>query len=107
MTTDTSTGEATTYRGWLDWAETSIQGLQDLATDVESMCSQIAADDGDRAQLAALQSWHAQIIDTIANGQRMVTEVHARQVPVGEAVAAAGGSANTPHKEYADEGRPA
>jgi len=106
-TTETGTGETYTHRAWLDWAETSIERLRDLWNSLDSMCAQIGADDGDQAQIAAIRAWQAEIEAVIASGRQMVADVNATQVPVGEAVAAAGGSANTPHKQYADEARSA
>ena len=101
----TTTGETYTHRSWLDWAETSMAELASLRDTLDQWCAQIAADDGDQAQIEAIRAWQAVISDTIGAGQQMVGQVNARQVPVGEAVAAAGGSANTPHKQYADDAR--
>jgi hypothetical protein len=103
--TTADTGETHTHRQWLNWAETSIAGLTALYEALDGMCAQIGADDGDQAQAAALRTWQAQIGDTAEAGRRMVDAVNAAQVPVGDAVAAAGGSAATPHKQYADEAR--
>ncbi|MGH3407378.1 MAG: hypothetical protein ACRDRJ_33485 [Streptosporangiaceae bacterium] len=100
-----TTGETYTHRSWLDWAEGCLDSLRTLRDSLDQMCAQIAADDGDQAQIEAIRTWQAQIDDTIAGGQQMVEQVNARQVPVGEAVATAGGSENTPHKQYADEAR--
>jgi len=102
-----ATGEITTHRSWLDWADTCLASLSGLQSSLDQMCAQIADDDGDQAQIEAIRSWQAVIGDTIADGHRMVDQVNATQVPVGEAVAAAGGSASTPHKQYADEARSA
>jgi hypothetical protein len=101
----THTGETYTHRAWLDWAETSIGGLQALSESLDAMCAQITSDEGDEAQVEAIRDWQAKIEDCIAAGRQMVENVNATQVPVGEAVAHAGGSANTPHKQYADEAR--
>jgi hypothetical protein len=106
-TDETSTGETYTHRAWLDWAETSIERLQALWNSLDQMAAQIGADDGDQAQIGAIRSWQAEIEAVITGGRRMVDDVNATQVPVGEAVAAAGGSDNTPHKQYADEARSA
>jgi hypothetical protein len=103
--TETDAGETYTHRQWLTWAQTSITGLEGLMATLDQMGAQIMADDGDQAQLAALRSWQAQVGDTIDAGHQMVADVNATQLPVGEAVAAAGGSASTPHKQYADEAR--
>jgi hypothetical protein len=102
-----TTGETYTHRAWLDWAETSLDNLSGLRDSLDQMCAQIAADDGDQAQIAAVRSWQAVIDDTVTGGRQMVEQVNARQVPVGESVASAGGSASTPHKQYADEVRSA
>jgi hypothetical protein len=102
-----STGETYTHAAWLDWAGTCMNQLQGLWESLDAMCGFIAADDGDQAQIAAIRAWQAEIEAVIAAGHQMVAEVNATQVPVGEAVAAAGGSANTPHKQYADESRSA
>lgn len=105
MTTTASAGETYTHRAWLDWAEGCLGQLAALQAALDTMCAQIAADDGDQAQADAIRSWQALIADCEAEGRRMVDDVNARQLPVGEAVAAAGGPANTPHKQYADEAR--
>ncbi|HEY3958515.1 MAG TPA: hypothetical protein VGM53_34560 [Streptosporangiaceae bacterium] len=101
----TATGETYTHRSWLDWATGCLDSLVTLRDNLDRMCAQIADDDGDQAQIEAIRSWQAQLGDTIDAGQQMVEQVNARQVPVGEAVATAGGSENTPHKQYADEAR--
>jgi hypothetical protein len=103
----TMTGETTTHRQWLDWAETAIANLNALDDSLDQWCAQIAADEGDQAQIEAIRRWQTVIGDTVAAGKQMVEQVNARQLPVGEAVAAAGGSDNTPHKQYADEARSA
>jgi hypothetical protein len=103
----TATGETYTHRSWLDWAAGCLDSLGALRDSLDRMCAQIATDDGDQAQIEAIRSWQAVIEDTIRAGRQMVEKVNARQVPVGEAVAAAGGSVNTPHKQYADEARSA
>lgn len=100
-----TTGETYTHRSWLDWAEGCLGELGELNSALDGMCAQITADDGDQAQIEAIRGWQAQISDVSAAGQQMVEQVNTRQVPVGEAVAAAGGSENTPHKQYADEAR--
>jgi ribosomal protein L37AE/L43A len=99
------TGETTTHRAWLDWAETSLTGLADLNSQLDTWCAQITDDNGDQSQIDAIRRWQAEIGDVISEGRRMVDEVNATQMPVGEAVQAAGGSVNTPHKQYADEAR--
>jgi hypothetical protein len=106
MTTTTeNAGETYTHRAWLDWAEDCLAKLQALWNQLDEMCAQIASDDGDQAQIEALRSWQSAVEGVQADGRRMVDDVNARQLPVGDAVAAAGGSANTPHKQYADEAR--
>lgn len=107
MTAEITAGETYTHRQWLDWAEVSMQALEAANEAMDRMCAQIAADDGDQAQIDAIRTWQAEIEACTASGRRMVDDVNATQVPVGEAVAAAGGSANTPHKQYADEARSA
>lgn len=99
------TGEIITHRGWSAWAQDAIGGLEALAASLDVMAATITADDGDQAQIAAIRDWQARILDVAAAGRRMVADVDARQVPVGEAVAAAGGPEDTPHPEYADEAR--
>jgi hypothetical protein len=105
MTTDISAGETHTHRAWLDWADSCLAKLAELQQALDTMCASIDAADGDQAQIAAIRTWQAAIGDCETQGRQMVEEVNARQLPVGEAVAAAGGSANTPHAEYADEAR--
>jgi hypothetical protein len=108
MTTTTeNAGETYTHRAWLDWAENCLGQLQALQNTLDAMCAQIAADDGDQAQADAIREWQSAIEGVQAEGRRMVDDVNARQLPVGDAVAAAGGPANTPHAEYADEARSA
>jgi hypothetical protein len=110
MTTSTTTqnaGETYTHRAWLGWAEDCMDQLQGLQGVLDAMCAQIAADDGDQAQAASIREWQAAIEGVQAEGRRMVDGVNAVQLPVGEAVAAAGGPANTAHAEYADEARSA
>jgi hypothetical protein len=99
------TGETVTHRAWNDWAQDGISRLEALVASLDVMAATIAADDGDQAQIAAIRDWQAQITDVAAAGRRMVADVNARQVPVGETVAAAGGPENTPNPEYADEAR--
>jgi hypothetical protein len=106
-TTETNAGETYTHRAWLDWAGFCMDQLEALQGGLDSMCAQIAADDGDQAQADALREWQAAIEGVLAEGRRMVDDVNARQLPVGEAVAAAGGPVNTAHAEYADEARSA
>jgi len=101
----TTTGETLTHRGWLDWAGDCIGQLQDLYRALDTMAAQIAADGGDQAQITSIRNWQGVITDVVGSGQQMVEQVNSRQIPVGEAVAGAGGSENTPHKEYADEAR--
>jgi hypothetical protein len=106
MTTETApTGETYTHRAWLDWAQNSIDLLADLQSELDTWCAQIEADDGDKSQVDAIRRWQAEIEGVTSAGRRMVDEVNTTQLPVGEAVAAAGGSDNTPHKQYADEAR--
>lgn len=105
--TTENAGETYTHRAWLDWAESCLGQLEALQNALDSMCAQIADDDGDQAQADAIREWQAAIEGAQAEGRRMVAEVNARQLPVGEAVAAAGGPANTAHAEYADEARSA
>jgi hypothetical protein len=100
-----ATGETYTHKAWLDWAQNSIDLLDDLHSELDAWCAQIGADDGDQSQADAIRRWQAEIEGVAADGRRMVDGVNTTQVPVGEAVAAAGGSDNTPHKEYADEAR--
>jgi hypothetical protein len=107
MTTTENAGETYTHRAWLDWAETCMTQLGTLQNALDAMCAQIAADDGDQAQADAIREWQSAIEGVQAEGRRMVDGVNAVQLPVGEAVAAAGGPANTPHAEYADEARSA
>ena len=102
-----ATGETYTHRAWLDWVNTTIEGLQGLWDSLDAMCAQIADDGGDQAQIDAIRTWQAEVEGCIVSGRHMVREVNLTQVPVGEAVAAAGGSENTPHKQYADEARSA
>jgi hypothetical protein len=102
-----ATGETYTHAAWQMWAETCMDKLQGLWESLDAMAAQIGADDGDQAQIEAIQAWQAEIEGVIAAGHQMVAEVNATQVPVGESVAAAGGSVNTPHKQYADEARSA
>ena len=105
MSNEALTGETYTHRAWLDWAATCVGLLQALHQLIDGMAAQIGADDGDQAQIAAIRRWQSEIEAVITEGQRMICDVNAVQVPVGEAVASAGGSVNTPHKQYADEGR--
>jgi hypothetical protein len=107
MTTDISAGETYTHRAWLDWAESCLGKLAGLQQALDTMCASIEAADGDQAQADAIRTWQAHIADVEAEGRQMVDEVNARQLPVGEAVAAAGGPENTAHAEYADEARTA
>jgi hypothetical protein len=106
-TTETNAGETYTHAAWLNWAWECISQLRRLQSVLDSMAAQIGADDGDQAQAEAIRTWQAQITDVTDAGVRMVEDVNARQLPVGEAVAAAGGPANTAHAEYADEARSA
>ncbi|MGA2829783.1 MAG: hypothetical protein ABSF03_27150 [Streptosporangiaceae bacterium] len=107
-TTDTgSAGETFTHGAWVHWAEVCIDQLQGVWNSLEQMAAQITADDGDQAQVAVIYDCMAQIEGVIAEGRQMVEQVNATAIPVGEAVAAAGGSENTPHKQYADEARSA
>jgi hypothetical protein len=99
------TGEVVTHRAWNAWAQNAVGGLEALAASLDVMTATIAADNGDQAQIAAIRGWQARILDVAAAGRRMVADVNARQVPVGEAVAAGGGPENTPNPEYADEAR--
>jgi len=106
MTTTTdNAGETYTHRAWLDWASSCLDRLQALWDALDTMCAQIGADDGDQAQAESIRAWQAEIEGCQAQGRQMVDDVNARQLPVGDAVAAAGGPANTPHKQYADEAR--
>jgi hypothetical protein len=106
MTTGTTTaGETYTHAAWLNWASACLAGLRALVEMLDRMAAQIDADDGDQAQIDAIRQWQAAIEGVITKGARMVEDVNATQVPVGEAVAHAGGSDNTPHKQYADEAR--
>ena len=91
------TGEIVTHRAWNAWAQDAVGSLEALASSLDVMAATIAADDGDQAQIAAIRDWQARILDVAAAGRRMVADVDARQVPVGEAVAATGGPENTPH----------
>lgn len=100
-----STGETLTHKAWTAWADDAVGELRRLAADLDKMAAAIAADDGDQAQIAAIRAWQAQIEDAASAGEAMLARVNARQIPVGEAVAAAGGPDNTPHKQYADEAR--
>jgi hypothetical protein len=100
-------GETCTHRAWLDWAGSCLGQLEALQNSLDSMCAQIAADDGDQAQADALREWQAAIEAARAEGRRMAGDVNAVQLPVAEAIAAAGGPANTAHAEYADEARSA
>lgn len=102
----TATGETTTYKAWTEWADDAIGQLDGLHNELDTWCVQIAADDGDQSQLEAIRRWQSDIEAIATEGRQMVASVATTQVPVGEAVAAAGGSDNTPHKEYADEARP-
>ncbi len=106
-TTETNAGETYTHRAWVDWAESCLTQLEALQSALDTMCAQIGADDGDQAQADAIRTWQAAIEGAQAGGRRMADDVNAVQLPVGEAVAAAGGSQNTPHAEYADEARSA
>jgi hypothetical protein len=106
-TTETNAGETYTHRAWVDWAESCLGQLEALQNGLDSMAAQIGADDGDQAQAEAIRTWQSAIEGVQAGGRRMVDGVNAVQLPVGEAVAAAGGPANTPHKQYADEARSA
>jgi prefoldin subunit 5 len=99
------TGETYTHRSWLDWAHNCSQTLEELHEQLDQMAHQIEDDNGDQAQADAIRQWQAEIETCVASGVAMVEEVNATQLPVGEAVAAAGGSDNTPHKQYADEAR--
>jgi hypothetical protein len=98
-------GETRTHRAWLDWAESCLGQLAGLQQALSTMRAQITADDGDQAQACAVSTWQAAIGDVIAAGRRMVDDVADRQLPAGEAVAAAGGPAATPPRQYADETR--
>jgi hypothetical protein len=100
-----ATGETTTYRAWTEWADDAIEQLKTLHHELDDWCAQITSDDGDQSQIDAIRRWQAEIEAVAAAGRRMVDGVASTQVPVGEAVAAAGGSANTPHKQYADDAR--
>jgi len=100
-----ATGETTTYRAWTEWAEDAIGKLRDLYRQLDAMAAQIAADEGDQSQIESIRKWQEDIEAVISGGERMVAGVATTQVPVGEAVQAAGGSPNTPHKQYADEAR--
>lgn len=102
---DTGTGETYTHAAWLQWADKSIEQLHALANMLDLMCAQIADDDGDQAQIASIRAWQAQVLEAAEAGRQMVETVNAKQVPVGEAVAQAGGADKTPHKQYADEAR--
>ena len=55
------TGETTTYKGWTDWAETSIGQLEELSHQMDRMCAQIAADEGDVSQIEAIRRWQEDI----------------------------------------------
>jgi hypothetical protein len=99
------TGETNTHAAWRAWAGACITRLQGLAGLLDTMAAQIEADNGDLSQVAAIRVFQAQITDLVASGIRMTDAVNETQVPVGEAVAAAGGPENTPHKQYADEAR--
>jgi hypothetical protein len=105
--TEPNAGETYTHRAWLDWAGSCLGQLEALQNALDAMCAQIAADDGDQAQAGAIREWQAAVEGVQAEGRRMVDDVNARQLPVGEAVAAAGGPGSTPHAEYADEARSA
>jgi|HubBroStandDraft_6_1064221.scaffolds.fasta_scaffold00231_8 hypothetical protein len=101
----TATGETTTYKAWTEWAEDGISKLQELYRQLDNMAATVSGDDGDAQQIEAIRRWQSDIEGAIAGGQQMLAGVATTQVPVGEAVQAAGGSANTPHKQYADEAR--
>jgi hypothetical protein len=100
-----NTGEILTHREWNSWAQDAVGRLEALAASLDVMAATIAGDNGDQAQIASIRDWQVRLLDVAAAGRRMVADVDARQVPVGEAVAAAGGPENTPHPEYADEAR--
>ena len=104
MTTDV-TGESYTHRQWNTAAEQVLDNLRALLDALDAMCARVADDDGDQSQIAAIRSWMTQVEACVAQGGHLVAEVNTRQVPVGEAVAAAGGPENTPHKQYAGEAR--
>jgi hypothetical protein len=98
-------GETNTHAAWLAWAGACITRLQQLRDLLDTMAAQVEADNGDLSQAAAIRVFQAEITDLVASGIRMTDTVNDTQVPVGEAVAAAGGPENTPHKQYADEAR--
>lgn len=99
------TGESYTHRAWVAGAGQVIGHLQGLWNALDSMAAQISADGGDQEQLNGIRSWQNAIEGCLAQGRALVAGVNAVQVPVGEAVAAAGGPDSAPNKEYAREAR--
>lgn len=99
----TPTGEAYTHRAWLVQAEAVMDTLAQLNAAADAMHASLAFHEAGQAQLAGVLRWQAAICDAMAAGRRLIDETERTQRPVGEAIAAAGGTAQVAAKSYYGE----
>lgn len=95
-----TTGEAYTHRAWVIQAEAVMESLAALNAAADAMHASLVFNEAGQSQLDGVQRWQVAIADALATGTQLIAETDRSQRPVGEAIAAAGGTDEVAAKAY-------